>query len=281
VLKTEHHAQRVQDIRLAILLQLSVMRLDGQQDGIFKGRHGGRAFFFAARSVRGWRMASQPQYTVPQGRAVGSSEFAAGPACHHAIAREEVSQMTDLAPPAHSARPASDSATDRRSTIPFARRPLDIAFVVFFLVNLCFITYIVDIEQIIIADPFHFAYPLWPPPPLVDMVHWWGRTFDPVLLARPVWWKATIWIDALGFGPFYAVAIYAYSKGKDWIRLPSIIWAAVMLTNVTIIMAEETFGPHATPHLFIVALANLPWLLVPIAVIARMYPREHPFSAQT
>lgn len=110
------------------------------------------------------------------------------------------------------------------------------------------------------------------------MVHWWGRTFDPLLLARPAWWRATIWIDALGFGPFYVVAIYAYIKGKDWMRLPSIIWASVMLTNVTIIMSEEIFGPHATPHLAIVALANLPWLLVPLAVIVRMYTREHPFT---
>ena len=187
--------------------------------------------------------------------------------------------MTDLISPTAHAEHSASGPDAPRLPIPFARRPLDIAFVLFFLVNLCFITYIVDIEQIIIADPFHFAYPLWPPPPLVDMVHWWGRTFDPVLLARPAWWRATIWIDALGFGPFYAVATYAYIKGRDWIRLPSIIWAAVMLTNVTIILSEETFGPHATPHLLIVALANLPWLLVPIGVIARMYAREHPFNA--
>jgi hypothetical protein len=159
-----------------------------------------------------------------------------------------------------------------------ARRRCDLLFVAFFLVNLCFITYIVDIEQLIIADPAHFTYPLWPPAPLVDLVHWWGRTYDPVLLARPVWWKATIWIDALFFGPFYAVATYAYLRGREWIRLPSIIWASVMLTNVTIILAEERFGPHATPQFGMVFLANLAWLAVPVAVIARMARGEHPFT---
>jgi EXPERA (EXPanded EBP superfamily) len=51
--------------------------------------------------------------------------------------------------------------------------------------------------------------------PLVDLIHWYGRTFDPLIIARPAWWKATIGIDALFFGPFYLFAIYAYSK-DDW-----------------------------------------------------------------
>ena len=97
-----------------------------------------------------------------------------------------------------------------RQIIPLSKRPGDIAILAFFLVNILFITYIVDLEQLVIADPTHFTYPLWPPPIAVDAIHWWGRTFDPVLLARPAWWKVTIWIDALFFGPFYVVAIYAY-----------------------------------------------------------------------
>ena len=65
-----------------------------------------------------------------------------------------------------------------------------------------------------LIDPNHFTYPLWPPAKMVDLVHWYGRTFDPPLMARPAWWRATIWIDALFFGPFYAFAIYAFIKGK-------------------------------------------------------------------
>jgi EXPERA (EXPanded EBP superfamily) len=99
-----------------------------------------------------------------------------------------------------------------RQIIPLSKRPRDMAIIAFFLINILFITYIVDLEQLVIADPAHFTYPLWPPPIAVDVIHWWGRTFDPVLLARPAWWKVTIWIDALFFGPFYIVAIYAYIK---------------------------------------------------------------------
>jgi EXPERA (EXPanded EBP superfamily) len=165
-----------------------------------------------------------------------------------------------------------------RIPIPLSRRQVDLLFIGFFLINLLFITYIVDIEQIIIPDPFHFQYPIWPPAPLVDLIHQWGRAYDPLLLARPPWWKATIWIDSLFFGPFYAFAIYAYLKGRDWIRTPSIIWASVMMTNVTIILSEEIWGPHASPQLGMVLLANLPWFLLPIGVLARMSLREHPFT---
>jgi hypothetical protein len=165
-----------------------------------------------------------------------------------------------------------------RRPIPLGRRPLDALFVVFFVVNLGFITYIVDFEQLVIADPARFVYPIWPPAPFVDLVHWWGRTFDPVLLARPAWWKATIWIDSLFFGPFYAFAIYAFARGRDWIRIPSIIWASVMLTNITIILSEEAFGAYATPQLPMVLLANLSWVLMPLLLIARMARAEHPFT---
>jgi hypothetical protein len=164
--------------------------------------------------------------------------------------------------------------------LPLSKRPLDVFFLAFFIVNLGFITYIVDVEQLVIADPSHFDYPLWPPRALVDLVHWWGRTFDPPLMAREPWWRATIWIDALFFGPFYAFAIYAYAKGRSWIRIPSIVWASVMMTNVIVILFEELAGRHATPRPGVVVLANLPWLAIPPLVIGRMARREHPFAAR-
>lgn len=33
--------------------------------------------------------------------------------------------------------------------------------VLFFLINLLFITYIVDADQVIIPDPSNFSYPVW------------------------------------------------------------------------------------------------------------------------
>jgi hypothetical protein len=166
----------------------------------------------------------------------------------------------------------------KQEIIPLAKRRGDIAILAFFFVNILFITYVVDLEQLVIANPAHFTYPLWPPAPAVDLIHHWASMFDPLILARPVWWKMTIWIDALFFGPFYVVAIYAYIRGKEWIRIPSIIYSSVMLTNVTIILGEEFAGVSATPHFSVVFLENLPWLLFPIFIIYRMWRYPQPFT---
>jgi len=145
-------------------------------------------------------------------------------------------------------------------------------------VNLGFITYVVDLEQLVIRDPTAFRHPVWPPAPLVDLVHWWGRNYDPLLMARPPFWRMTIWIDVVFFGPFYACALYAVVRGRDWIRLPAVLWAGTMLANVLIILMEERYGAYATPRWDIVLAANLPWLLMPVVVVARMARSPHPFT---
>ena len=68
------------------------------------------------------------------------------------------------------------------------------------------------------------------------------------------------------------------SKGKEMIRIPSIIYGSVLLTVVLVILGEEIWGIHATPHLPIVLLANLPWVLFPIYIIYRMWRYPQPFT---
>jgi hypothetical protein len=164
------------------------------------------------------------------------------------------------------------------SIIPLRKRPLDWPVIAFFFINLMFVTYIIDLETLVIADPSRFDYPIWPLPFMVDIIHWYGRTFDTVLIARPVWWKATIWIDAIFFGPFYIAGIYAFIKGKEWIRIPAIIYSSVLFTNVAIILAEEIWGPYASPKLWFVLLVNAPWAIFPFYIIWRMWSNPGPFT---
>lgn len=165
-----------------------------------------------------------------------------------------------------------------RST-PLSRRPLDLALVAFFAVNLCFTTYVVSLEQLVVADPARFTPPPWPPAPLLALVHWWERSYDPLLLARPAWYRATIWLDVLAFGPFYAAAIYAFVRERDWIRIPSVVWASMLFTNVFIILFDELKGIHATPAPAVVVGANAPWLLVPLVVVWRVTRSPRVFAA--
>ena len=167
-----------------------------------------------------------------------------------------------------------------RKVIPLNQRKTDYIYLVFFFLNLLFITYIVDIEQIIIKNPDNFTYPIWPLPFLVDMVHWWGKTFDPLQWFRPMWWQATIWLDVILFGPFYLAAIYAFIKGKEWIRIPTFIIMSILFTNVFIICSEEIAGATPALNLPLVLLANAPWALFPVFLIWKMWKNEHPFTEE-
>lgn len=162
-------------------------------------------------------------------------------------------------------------------SVPLRRRPWDLILVAFFAVNLVLVTYMIDLEQLVVADPHHFRYPIWPPRPIIDLVHWYGNHYDPLLMARPPFWRMTIWIDVVFFGPFYLAAVYAFSRGRDWIRVPALVWSGTMLANVLILMMEERYGQWGSPHFPMVLSANLAWLLLPFAVIWRLW-RDHPFT---
>lgn len=166
-----------------------------------------------------------------------------------------------------------------QQSAPLSQRRGDWIILAFFAINILFITYIVDLEQLVISDPAHFTYPVWPPAFLVDLIHAYGRAYDPVLIARPVWWKATILIDVVGFGPFYLMAIYAYLKGRPWIKTPSLVYSGMMMANVIIILCEEFWGQSPTPQPVVVLLLNAPWLLMPVYIIFRMSRSDQPFAA--
>jgi hypothetical protein len=165
-----------------------------------------------------------------------------------------------------------------RQPIPLLQRPGDIALLLFFFISLFYVALIIDIEQLMIADPSNFEYPIWPPAVLVDHVHWYGRTFDPLQMARPAWWRACILYEMFFFVPFYPFAIYAFIRGREWIRIPALLYGASLFTIVFIILNEERFGPHAAPNFSAVFAFNLPWLLAPAYLIYRMWRYPHPFT---
>lgn len=162
-------------------------------------------------------------------------------------------------------------------TVPLRQRPYDLFFIVFFAINALVITYIVDLEQLVVVDPTNFDYPVWPPAAAIDLMHWWGNNYDPLLMARPPFWQMTIWIDVIFFGPFYLFAVYAFIRGRNWIKVPALVWSGTMLANVLIILMDERYGVTPAPNFAIVAAANGAWLLTPFLMMWRMR-REHPFT---
>jgi hypothetical protein len=50
-----------------------------------------------------------------------------------------------------------------------------------------------------------------------------------------------------------------------------------MMAGVLIILMEERYGAWATSHFGFVLALNLPWLLLPVAMVWRMR-HDHPFT---
>jgi hypothetical protein len=165
-----------------------------------------------------------------------------------------------------------------RTTIPLSRRKIDLLPIAFFLVNVLFTIPLIDLEQVLIADPAERARARWPPDGMIDRVHAYGEAYDPLVMARPLWYRATLAWQAVLFWPFYVVAIYAFVRGRDWIRTPSLLWAGSQMTIVMLPTVHQVMGPHATDHLAVVLALYHPWIVVPLVVIARLWRSEHPFS---
>lgn len=137
----------------------------------------------------------------------------------------------------------------------------------------------VDIEQVLIDNPFtyglpHHDKPLWPPEVCVLAIHWWGRTADKLVMARPVWFKIAIWIEVVVQAPFYLLAIYAFVRQRSWIRVPAIIYSTVLLTIMPIVLAEQWFGQHATHKPLVVTFVYAIYVIMPCIVLVRVWDVE-------
>ncbi|MBW2241503.1 MAG: DUF2781 domain-containing protein [Deltaproteobacteria bacterium] len=102
--------------------------------------------------------------------------------------------------------------------------------------------------------------------------YWYARSFDPVFLDAPLWLRIMCGIDAYVFGPTYLVMIYAFVKGRDWIRIPALLYGAAIVYSTIVyfgweFLSEENRGQA---NLFAVFVVNIPYTVVPLLLMWRM-----------
>jgi hypothetical protein len=123
-------------------------------------------------------------------------------------------------------------------------------------------------------------------------IYWiYGMHTDPLVLHDPMFVQVACFFSAFLFGPFHAVAAYAFYKGKSWIRTPALIWAGGMFEGSFIFLAAELLGDKplfksvcATCQFDYVA-QNIPkmlafniwYVLIPVLVAIRLW-KDNPFA---
>ena len=117
--------------------------------------------------------------------------------------------------------------------------------------------------------------------------------FDPVLLANPRFVQVTVgFVSALLFGVFYLVLIYAIVRGREWIRLPAVFYAGMIVMGTGVYVGVDILGDaplfalacgpgssfdYKSPNVLLTVAINGLYPLVALLFVARMW-RPHPFT---
>jgi hypothetical protein len=180
-----------------------------------------------------------------------------------------------------------DADQDISSTvpIPLRERPRDWLFVAIFAIFASG-SFLSDTANMVGRPNPHSANPM-------ARLLYAHAGFDPMLLANPRFVQVTVgFVSALLYGVFYLVLIYSFVRGREWIRLPAIFYAGMMVMGAGVYLAVGTLGDaplfalacgpgsgfdYKSPNVLRSFAVNIPYPLVALLLVARMW-RAHPFT---
>jgi hypothetical protein len=103
--------------------------------------------------------------------------------------------------------------------------------------------------------------------------YWYAHDADPLFMNPPDWMRIVTGLSAFVYMPFYLLLVYSLVTARNWIQLPSVIYATMIVTLTGIVVfGVEFWGEPAlrthNPAKFLVF--NLPYVLVPLLLLIRM-----------
>lgn len=163
------------------------------------------------------------------------------------------------------------------ANLPLRRRGFDYVFIVFF----CW-----AIVSCIISDAIPtlgIVQSADSPNILAQWNYAYASVNDPLFLNPPAWMRFVTGLSAFVYAPFYVFLVYALIRGRNWIQLPAVIYATLIvgITGV-IVFGVEFFGEPEwrTPNPLGFLAFNLPYVLIPLLLLIRMrkpLPFTRPF----
>jgi hypothetical protein len=119
----------------------------------------------------------------------------------------------------------------------------------------------------------------------------YARIADPLLILNPPQVRWSAFISAFVWLPLYFYFLLGFIKGWNRIRVPGLVYGGALTHGMITYMAEGTMGWMATegwadpalcagctePQTWFYLLANMPYLLIPLLMIIRMW-KPHPFG---
>jgi hypothetical protein len=163
--------------------------------------------------------------------------------------------------------PADAAAARRAANLPLSKRPIDILFLMIFaaFIVTCIIS---DSVEGLGLDQVKDS-----PNVLVQWNYWYASNFDPLYQSHPVWLRFISGTSAFIYVAFYVLLILAIVRRWNWIQLPSVIYATMIISLTGIpIFGVEFFGSAAerTPNPAVFLAFNLPYIVFPLLLLLRM-----------
>ena len=113
----------------------------------------------------------------------------------------------------------------------------------------------------------------WPP---LRSLHGWAVEQEPQHLVMPPTLQASLLYD--GFVQLTLMVVLTIGLGRlkqwRWLGTVAMAYAVSAVLNMYFYFMQTFLGPDSPPHLATYLPINLPWLLVPMLVAYRFWPRS-------
>jgi hypothetical protein len=161
----------------------------------------------------------------------------------------------------------SDARKDNPEVLALRNRPIDIVFMVVFLI-------FAVTSAIADAIPT-LGVKMAPDAPtfLGRANYWYAFGCDPLFLNPPSWMRIVTGLSAFVYGPFYILLAYTLARGKNWIQLPAVIYATMISTLTGIVVfGVEFFGEPQwrCQNVSKFLMYNIPYVVIPLFLLIRM-----------
>ncbi len=113
--------------------------------------------------------------------------------------------------------------------------------------------------------------------PVAALLFEWGTRHDPLVAANPPALRLMSFVSAFLFGPFYLVLVWAFVRGVNWIRIPALLYSAMIVYSLVIHIGSVGLIHPNTLARPVFWTAYLPYVIVPGLLAYRMR-RHQPFQ---
>lgn len=118
-------------------------------------------------------------------------------------------------------------------------------------------------------------------PPIIKQIlndHWLEPFQDKLMVVFPVWFASFTVCEVFLQFPFFFFACYAFIAGKNWIRIPSIIYATHVMTTLVPIMSAFIFDPAFLNHNPVLLATYSVYFIIPLLLLLNMVLYTNPFN---